>query len=359
MKAVLRRDRKLIEGDLPAPVPQAGQVLARTLVCGICGSDLHALHHLDHMVALNRRAGAADVMDPAADMVFGHEFSAEILDHGPDTKGTLKAGTRVVSMPILFGPKGAETIGYSNRFPGGFAEQMVLQEDLLLPVPNGLSADAAAMVEPMSVGEHAVARANPGNDSVCMVIGCGPVGLSVIAALKRRGLGPVIASDYSARRRQMAEVMGADLIIDPAQESPHAHWEEYDVPATLASHGGVSLLGGAMRDAIVFECVGVPGLIQNLIEQAPPTARLIVVGVCMEDDHFTPALAINKRISMEFVLGYTGEEFAATLHNIAEGVLNVTPLISGVVGRSGVAGAFSALGERDGPVKILVDPAQS
>lgn len=359
MKAVLRRDRKLVEDDLPAPVPQAGQVLARTLVCGICGSDLHALHHLDHMVALNLRAGAADTMDPAADMVFGHEFAAEILDHGPGTKGTIKAGSRVVSMPVMVGPAGVETIGYSNRFPGGFAEQMVLQEDLLLPVPNGLSAEAAAMVEPMSVGEHAVVQSGADKDSVCMVIGCGPVGLSVIAALKRRGLGPVIASDYSARRRQMAEILGADIIVDPAQESPHAHWEEYDVPATLAKHGGVSLLGGALRNPIIFECVGVPGLIQKLIEEAPPIARLIIVGVCMEDDHFTPALAINKRISMEFVLGYTGEEFAQTLHNVAEGVLNVTPLISGVVGRSGVADAFTALGQRDGPVKILVNPAQS
>lgn len=359
MKAVVRRGGQLVEGDIPAPDPGAGQVLVKTLVCGICGSDLHALHHLEHLNALNLRAGSSDTLDPSADVVFGHEFTAEILDHGPQTSGRLKAGTRVVSMPVVFGPKGTETVGYSNRFPGGFAEQMLLQEGLLLEVPNGLSSEAAALVEPMAVGEHAVAKAAPGANSVCMVIGCGPVGLAVIAALKLRGLGPIIASDYSASRRQMAEKMGADIVVDPAQSSPHAHWEEYDVPATLAGFSAASLSGRQIRDAVLFECVGVPGLIQNLIEQAPPTARLVVVGVCMENDRFQPALAVTKQLSVDFVLAYTAEEFASSLHNIAEGRINVQPLISDVVGRSGVADAFQALGEQDGLVKVLVDPARA
>ncbi len=357
MKAVLRRGRELVEGEIAEPVPQAGQVLAKTLVCGICGSDLHALHHLDHLLDLNRRAGAPDNVDPAADIVFGHEFSAEILDHGPGTSGALKAGTHVVSMPLAIGPQGVETVGYSNRFPGGFAERIVLQEDLLLPVPNGLSAEAAALVEPMSVGEHAVNQASPAADSVCLVIGCGPVGLAVIAALKRRGLGPVVASDFSASRRRMAERMGADIIVDPAQSSPHAHWEDFDVPANMASFGAASLSGRHRRDAIIFECVGVPGLIQNLIQSAPPTARLVVVGVCMEDDQFQPSLAITKQLRIDFSYAYDAAEFAATLHNIAEGHIDVQPLISGTTGRSGVADAFRALGEKDGPVKILVNPA--
>lgn len=357
MKAVLRRNRQLVEADLAAPAPGPGQVLVKTLVCGICGSDLHALHHLEHMVETNRRAGAADTLDPSADIVFGHEFSAEILEHGPGTAGTLKAGTRVVCVPMGIGPAGVELIGYSNRFPGGFAEQMLLQEALLMEVPNGLSAEAAAMVEPMAVGEHAVAKANPGEASVCLVVGCGPVGLAVIAALKARGIGPVIASDFSENRRRMAEVMGADIIVDPAATSAHAHWETLDVPATLASFSTSRLMGRSIRDAIVFECVGVPGLIQGLIEAVPPTARIVVVGVCMEDDRITPVLAINKQLSLDFVFAYSPEEFAQTLRRVAEGTINVAPLISGVVGRSGVAAAFEALGKPGGPVKLMVNPA--
>jgi threonine dehydrogenase-like Zn-dependent dehydrogenase len=113
-----------------------------------------------------------------------------------------------------------------------------------------------------------------------------------------------------------------------------------------------------MRDAVVFECVGVPGLLQNLIERSPPTARIVVVGVCMETDRIEPALAINKQLSLRFVFGYSPDEFAQTLRAIAEGEIDVGPLISDVVGRSGVADAFGALGSADGPVKILVDPSQ-
>lgn len=358
MKAIVRRDRRLVNEEIAELAPGPGQVLVKTLVCGICGSDLHALHHLEHMVETNRRSGAADTLDPSADIVFGHEFSAEILDHGPDTARTLKPGTRVVSVPMALGPAGVELVGYSNRFPGGFAERMLLQEAMLMPVPNGLSAEAAALVEPMAVGEHAVGKASPGKASVCLVVGCGPVGLAVIAALKARGLGPVIASDYSASRRRMAEVMGADIVVDPAETSPHAHWEAFDVPATLASFGAARLMGRSMRDAIVFECVGVPGLIQSLMEAVPPTARIVVVGVCMEEDRITPVLAINKQLSLDFVFAYSPEEFAATLHRVADGTIDVAPLISGVVGRSGVAGAFEALGAPGGPVKLLVDPSR-
>lgn len=358
MKAIVRRDRRLVNEEIAELAPGPGQVLVKTLVCGICGSDLHALHHLEHMVETNRRSGAADTLDPSADIVFGHEFSAEILDHGPDTARTLKPGSRVVSVPMVLGPAGVELVGYSNRFPGGFAERMLLQEAMLMQVPNGLSAEAAALVEPMAVGEHAVGKASPGKASVCLVVGCGPVGLAVIAALKARGLGPVIASDYSASRRRMAEVMGADIVVDPAETSPHAHWEAFDVPATLASFGAARLMGRSMRDAIVFECVGVPGLIQSLMEAVPPTARIVVVGVCMEEDRITPVLAINKQLSLDFVFAYSPEEFAATLHRVADGTIDVAPLISGVVGRSGVAGAFEALGAPGGPVKLLVDPSR-
>lgn len=358
MKAVIRRKGELVEGDCPEPVPGPGQVLARTLVCGICGSDLHALHHLDHMVAMARRAGAAETLDPAADLVFGHEFSAEILDHGPGCGRDLKAGTRVVSMPAAFGPAGAELIGYSNRFPGGFAERMVLQEALLLPIPNGLDEIRAALTEPMAVGEHAVAEARLTAQSVALVIGCGPVGLSVIAALKARGVGPVLASDLSAERRAAAERMGADIVVDPRNHSPHDSWERFDVPATLASFGASRLGGRSIRNAVVFECVGVPGMLQALIEHAPPTAQIVVVGVCMESDTIEPSLAINKQLELKFVFSYAPEEFAATLRAIAEGERDVTPLMSGIVGRGGVPGAFADLAAGGAMIKLLVDPAR-
>ena len=269
MRAVIRRGPgNLVVDDIATPEPAAGQVLVKTLCCGICGSDLHAVHAMEAMVELGKRSGEPATIDPARDIVFGHEFCAEILDHGPGAERRLAAGTRVVSMPVVIGPQGFEGVGYSNTYPGGFAEAMVLTEALLLPVPNGLDTTAAAMTEPFAVGEHAVAESDAGPGTVNLVIGCGPVVLAVIAALKARGLGPIIASDYSPARRRIAALFGADEVIDPAQTSPHARWTEWGVPMSRAERSVIAMTGQAGKRAIVFECVGVPGLIQQVFEGA-------------------------------------------------------------------------------------------
>src|SRR5687768_15365093 len=101
MRAVVMRDRKLAVAEIPVPEPGAGEVLVRTLACGICGSDLHALKHADRMVELARRTGNPRAMDLARDVVMGHEFCAEVVAHGPSTARTLPAGTRVCSRPVV------------------------------------------------------------------------------------------------------------------------------------------------------------------------------------------------------------------------------------------------------------------
>jgi len=358
MRAVIRRGAALVCDEVADPVPGPGQTLVKTLACGICGSDLHALHHLDHMVALSRRANAGmGGLDPAQDVVFGHEYVAEVLDHGPGG-GRFKPGTRVCAMPILFGPAGMEAIGYSNARPGGFAERMVLMEPLLLEVTNGLSDHQAAMTEPFAVGAHAVAMSSMDKDAVALVVGCGPVGLAVVAALKAKGLGPVIASDFSPARRKVAELMGADIVVDPSAESPHTRWSALGVHATLAERSMAMMMGAPGKRAVIFECVGVPGILQGLIEAAPPQAQIVVVGVCMQPDVIEPFLAISKQIELRFVLGYTPDEFAATLHQIAEGVIDVRPAVTSAVGLSGVADAFRALADPDAQVKIVVEPGR-
>src|SRR5262245_10624393 len=154
MRVVAMLDHKLHLRDIPVPTPGPGEVLVRTLACGICGSDLHALKHTEKMIESSRRSGGGFVMDPKRDVVMGHEFCAEIVDHGPGSPKTLKAGTRVCAMPILVSAQGVATVGYSNESPGGYGEFMRLMEPLLLPVPNGLSTEHAALTEPMAVGLH-------------------------------------------------------------------------------------------------------------------------------------------------------------------------------------------------------------
>ena len=357
MRAVIRRDKRLVCDEIAELTPGEGQVLVKTLACGICGSDLHSLHHMEHMIDLSRRAGGLDNgFNPSADTVFGHEFCAEILDHGPGATKALKAGARVVSVPVTLHGGGMEMLGFSNRLPGGFAERMLLTEAMLLEVPNGLPTDAAAMTEPFAVGAHAVAKARLEPKSVSLVVGCGPVGLAVIAALKALGHGPVIAADFSPRRRAAAERLGADIVIDPAKESPHDRWEGLGVPKSRAAQSMMRMMGNAIAQPIVFECVGSPGVVQALIEAAPAGSHIVVAGVCMETDRIEPSIAITKEIELTFVFGYTPEEFALTLRQLSEGIIDVSHLVTGKVGLDGVADAFVALGDPEAHVKVLVTP---
>src|SRR6185312_4515138 len=212
--------------------------------------------------------------------------------HGPGTTRALRTGTRVCSRPTLLRTTGPQSIGYSNDNPGGYGEYMRLTEALLLEVPADLSTAHAAFTEPMAVGIHAVARARLEPDDAPLVIGCGPVGLAVIAALKLRGIHPIVAADFSQRRRELAVAVGADVVVDPAQAVPWQSWREAAVyrDASRAPALPPWISGPAVRPAVVFECVGVPGVLDQVMAASPRGTRIVVVGVCMEADTIHPML---------------------------------------------------------------------
>ncbi|OBG45556.1 alcohol dehydrogenase [Mycobacterium alsense] len=334
--AVLRDGRMVYRDDVPEPVPGPGQVLVGVRACGICGSDLHFASHGDEVVAMTaqvaRDAGAMGV-DLASDVFMGHEFSAEVLDAGPDTESP-PPGTMVTSIPVLLSATGVEPIVYSNSTIGGYAERMLLSAPLLLPIPNGLDPKHAALTEPMAVGLHAVNKSGIAPGETALVLGCGPIGIAIIAALKSRGVETIVASDFSPKRRELATAMGAHQTQDPAQGSP------FDT----------------VKPAVVFEAVGVPGIIDDVLRRARPGTRLVVAGVCMQPDTVHPFFAIAKEINVQFVLAYNPEEFGDSLRALAEGEIDVSPLITGEVGLDGVGQAFDDLADPERHCKILVTP---
>jgi threonine dehydrogenase-like Zn-dependent dehydrogenase len=384
MKAVVCQNTELSVRELPEPVPARGQVLIEVLRCGICGSDLHLRHHCNSMKKMLSKVGVPSDIFPSAEdpIVFGHEFCGEVLEFGADCKKKLKLGTRVVSQPVLRVGDHIELQGLTTGINGAYAERMLMQEVSMLPVPNGLSTDMAALTEPMAVAFHAVRRSEIKKKDVAIVIGCGPVGLSVICLLKSQGVAVVVASDFSPGRRALAKQCGADVVINPAETSPYSNWKEYghiqEYPALLEL--GMSTveqlsklplpwwhmwrlaekLGAAdPKRPVIFECVGMPGLLQQVIEGSPLMSRVIVVGVCMPMDNIEPALAIQKEVDLRFVLGHTPLEFRDTLHLIADGKVNCQPMLTGVVGLNGVENAFAALGDPEMHAKILIDPKSS
>jgi threonine dehydrogenase-like Zn-dependent dehydrogenase len=382
MRAVSCRATELEVVERDTPVPEKGQVLIDVLRCGICGSDLHARHHCDDMAEVAREAGYEDFMRSDQEVVLGHEFCGEIVEHGPGRRKALATGTMVVALPLLRRGTDVHAIGLSAAAPGAYAEQLVVQESLTVPVPNGLSPELAALTEPMAVGWHAVRRGDVNKRTVAIVIGCGPIGLSVICMLKAKGVRNVIASDFSAGRRALAAACGADVVVDPAQESPYGsaadHGHFVSMPAALDRAVGAmdtmqrlpvpwhhlwraaEVLGATTpKSPVIFECVGVPGVIDQIITSAPLFSRVVVVGVCMGTDQIRPAMAINKEIDLRFVLGYTPIEFRDTLHMLSDGKINAAPLLTGVVGLDGVESAFAALGDPEAHAKILIDPKSS
>jgi threonine dehydrogenase-like Zn-dependent dehydrogenase len=355
-----------------------GQVRLRVLRCGICGSDLHARHGCDDWATLAAKLGYDRFMRSEEQIVFGHEFCGEIAEYGPNTRRSIPDGSPVVALPLLRGAAGVDTIGLSAHAPGAYAEEVVVHEPMTMAVPNGLSPDVAALTEPMAVALHAVRRAETGKRRVAIVIGCGPVGLAVILLLKARGVRTVVASDFSAGRRALASACGADVVVDPGLTSPHTaagdqgHLES--APAAMDLMVGTrerlgrlpfgwwhawrlaETLGAKPKHPVIFECVGLPGVIESIVQEAPLLSRVVVVGVCVGADQFTPAMAINKEIDLRFVLGYTPLEFRDTLMMLAEGVVDPRPMITGSVGLDGVAAAFEALGDPERHAKILIDP---
>lgn len=337
MKAALMQAGRLWIDDIPIPEPGPGEVLVATKACGICGSDLHAVQHTQSFIETSREVGGGFKLTTDEPVVLGHEFCAEIVDFGQDVTGHHRVGDLVCSMPVLLRSE-MVGLGYSDIAPGGFAEYMVLTERLLNKVPEGVDANAAALTEPLAVGLHAVNKASLHPEDQVLVVGCGPVGLAITAVLSMRGF-EVMASDFSAGRRALAGQLGAHETIDPNDRDPLAEMQWPEDGHT-----------------VIFECVGVKGMIDRLFATAPRQSRIVVVGVCLEMDAARPLIAINKELSMQYVLGYTPAEFSQTLTLLGSGQLNVEGLVTDQVALDEVATAFARLGDPNTDGKILVIP---
>jgi threonine dehydrogenase-like Zn-dependent dehydrogenase len=248
-------------------------------------------------------------------------------------------GDIVVSVPVAVDADGLHGIGYSNRYPGGYGELMVINDITGLKVPNGLSPRLAALTEPFAVGVHAVAKSGIRQGDAAIVLGCGPVGLAVIGALRLQGIEPIVAADFSAKRRALAEGLGATEVVDPREVPAIEAWRHID----------------GIRPVVIFEAVGVPTMIDGAMRMAPRGTRIVIVGVCMEEDPIQPMVGILHELSLQFVLGYEPDEFAAALRAIAEGRVDLAPLITGTVPIDSVPEAFEELAHPDAHAKILVE----
>jgi len=341
MKAAYIENGQVLVGDQPDPVPGKGQALVRTHTCGLCASDAHFLTGGRNIIELSQKLGGPyAALDFERPFVPGHEYVGEVIDYGPGSRRAVKPGRKVTSVPVMLADGAHKVIGYSHECPGGFGELMLLDENLLLEVPGDLDDDHAACIEPLAVGLEHARRGRPTKDDAALVLGCGAIGLGVIAGLKIMGIAPIVAADFHESRRELALKMGAHIAVDPREISPYASLPDF----------------GNRQVNLIYECVGLPGMLQQLVEAAPFDGRIVMGGYCMEEERMFVFAAQNKRLNIQFAGGEEPQDMDLALRSIADGTIDVTPWLGQRIGLGGVADAIANMSGPDSPVRTIIDP---
>lgn len=353
MRAAVLRDGVVTTRETADPTPGDGQILVRTRACGICASDLHFMDHPD--ADADDDTGLSKY-DADADVVMGHEYCAEIVEYGPRTTRSLPVGTRVSSLPVLFTPGGIRVIGQHEEAPGAFGEYFLMSEAVTRAVPSDLPDELVSVADAISVGWSYAKRAAVTTDEVPLVIGCGAIGLSAIATLRSLGVGPIVAVDFVESRRRTALEMGADVVIDPAEVSPYARWREIAFGSPDAVRDIMNVV--PMKGCVVFECVGVPGVLDGILKGCERGTRIFSAGGPPAGEHLHTMIAKRKGINIQFGGGpsitHWDEAFAA----VCSGDVDVRPMVGRIVGLDEMPAALDDARDARGPARIVLVPGR-
>ena len=321
-----------------APAVQTGDLLIKVEYCGICGSDLHATE-----------AGALIVPDG---QILGHEFTGTVVEVGADAGGDWSVGDHVTAVPVnacaecgrqcklgmgIHCPKNIIT-GFGA--PGAYAEYIRVDAGNALRLPQGLSFREGATAEPLSVGHHVIDKAGMRPGTNVLVIGAGPIGLSCTTFARFAGARHVVVSEFAENRRERALAMGATDVIDP---------NAGDVAEQYAA------IAGGPPD-LVIECVGVPGMLGLCIDLVKHQGKVMVCGVCTNEESFIPLAALAKEVCLQWALGYKPRDFEVVLDLIANGRIDPKPLITHVIGFDDLAERFESLRTPTDECKVLLRP---
>ncbi|HEX9719125.1 MAG TPA: alcohol dehydrogenase catalytic domain-containing protein [Ramlibacter sp.] len=323
--------RPLTVDTVPDPVPGEGEVVVKVGRCGICGSDLHMTE------------------DPAYGCkhgdVLGHEFAGEVVGLGKDVDG-LKTGDLVSVIPLKSCGKCEHCrkgeVQWCAEFGlqgGGYAEYAVTRPNQCIRLPADLSLADGAIVEPLAVALHGLNLSGMKAGDKVLVLGAGPIGLAVAFWAKRLGAAKVAVQDIAEFQRDRALGMGADVfVVDPED------------PVGSAERG----LGG--KADIVFECVGIPGLIARAVDQVKPRGTILLLGLCTQPDTFNSFAMLSKEVKLVTSAFFTRQEYEAALDALDEGAAEPRLLVTDTISLSDTPGVFESLKRRTEQCKVLIAP---
>lgn len=320
--------------NVPIPVPGDGEVLIKVGRCGICGSDLQ-------MTSGNGHGFPTGV-------ALGHEYAGEIVALGCGVSG-LRVGERITSMPAKGCGRCAACLAgrplacaQMQMMMGGFAEYTRVEASSAVRLPDGLSLADGALVEPLACSLRGVSLARLQRGARVLVLGAGSIGLGAVYWARRLGAGAIACAARSAWRAQLALEQGADhfLLTDASLDTRQL--EALDQAAD-----------------VVFECTGAAGMLARAVELVRPGGQVVGLGLCPGHDHFVPALAAAKDISLRFTTGYDLGDFHHVLDTLERGALQPRQTIGATIALADLPATLEGMRRQQTHCKVMVAPSQS
>lgn len=335
MKALVYTNKNgLVVREVETPEAGPGQARLKISNCGICGSDLFLV-------------GSGGLREGA---ILGHEFSG-VIDQVGDGATGFKIGDRVIARPIGCGAcrscaAGMENICSRRRSiglgttPGGFAEYLVVDAEMIMPVPAGLPLDQASMADQLGSALHGMKVANFKKGDSALVIGAGPIGLCAVMLLKHLGASKTAVSEMADHRVEMAMKFGADAAFSTAKKS-------------LASH--IDAHFGADGPDIIIECTGAPGGLTDAIQSSRVGCRISLVGMCMQMTPILPFAIFQKHLSIFGSFGNTRAECAECMEIMATGKIPSAELITKKVSIDSLPEEFATIKNSRDQLKVMME----
>lgn len=333
MKAAVLKGIKDIQlEDRPEPEPGAGEIVIKVEYCGICGSDVHAYKSL---------------MFPAG-TVLGHEFSGTVAKLGPGVD-TFTVGERIVARPpgicgkchwckrgqlALCVEHFDNTLGL--KLPGGFAEYVLAKEFQAVSLPDHVSFEEAAIMEPLAVCIRGIRNSQLDLGDNVVVIGAGPIGLITMMCAFKRGAAKVFVLEKSQRRRELALQLGATGVLQP--EGVDELKKELDLVD------------------IVFDCVGSSSTLNMAIELVRNGGQILILGATQELVSYNQTNVLVRAIDLKHSMGYFVDDFELAIKCVSAGMFALNDLISDVLPIERITDGFNQLLDTEAAVKILIKP---
>ncbi|MFD2675200.1 2,3-butanediol dehydrogenase [Gulosibacter bifidus] len=346
------KDIRIEEVDAPTVVP--GTVGIDVAWCGICGTDLH--EYLEGPLFIPPHNHPHPISGESAPLTLGHEMSGVVYEVGEGVEG-LAVGDHVVVEPYIISDDvdtGADSKDYHlskdmnfiglGGGGGGLGEKIVVKARWAHKIDKKVPLDQAALIEPLTVGAHAVERSDVKEGDLAIIGGAGPIGLLTAAVLKAKGV-TVVMSELSPLRREKALETGvADYAFDP---------RETDVVAEVRK-----LSRDGKGADVAFEATSVQVVLDTLMDAVRPTGVIVVISIWSKRSDFDMHKLVMKEIDLRGTIAYVNNH-PETIKMVEEGKVNLEPFITGKIGLDGLVdeGFDTLINRNETAVKILVSPS--